>query len=361
MSSWDALAQLPLGVDGYELRRIDSATVSGWVRSTTVICLRGGGQEGLGEDVTYETEDHDAPNAAGATLPLAGDWTLESFSAQLASLDLFPAPPHAEVYRHYRAWAFESAALDLALRQAGLTLHAALDRRRPQPVTFVASVRLPEPPTLELIDLRLARHADLRFKLDPTPSWDAALIGELAARGIVATADLKGFYSGTTVDNPPDPVLYGLIAELLPDAWIEDPALTPQTDAVLAPHRDRITWDAPIHSVADVLALPFAPRMLNVKPSRFGTLRALLDFYDHCAEHAIGNYGGGQTELGVGRGQIQYLASLFHPDSPNDVAPAVYNLEPLPAEVPGTPLAPAPSATGFRWGEEPPASAAAGG
>ena len=116
-------------------------------------------------------------------------------------------------------------------------------------------MRLPEPPTLELIDARLARHPQLRFKLDPTASWDAALIGELAARGIVATADLKGFYAGTIVDNAPDPELYALVAGLLPDAWLEDPALVPETEAVLAPHRERITWDAPIHSVADVLAL----------------------------------------------------------------------------------------------------------
>ena len=67
-------------------------------------------------------------------------------------------------------------------------------------------------------------------------------------------------------------MLYRLIAEGLPDAWIEDPALdASRPTPVLAPHRDRITWDAPIHSVADVLALPFPPRMLNVKPSRFGT------------------------------------------------------------------------------------------
>jgi L-alanine-DL-glutamate epimerase-like enolase superfamily enzyme len=339
VSTWELVSGLPLQVERYRLERLDSPTVAGWVRSTTVVALVGGGHEGLGEDVTYEGEDHDALHAAGATLPLAGSWTLESFSAALATLDLFPAPPHAEVYRNYRAWAFEAAALDLALRQAGVALHEALGRR-PAPVSFVASVRLPEPPTLEVIDVRLARHPDLRFKLDPTASWDEVLIGELAARGIVATADLKGFYSGTVVDNAPDPVLYGLIAELLPDAWIEDPNLVAETEAVLAPYHDRITWDAPIHSVADVEALAFAPKMLNVKPSRFGTLRALLDFYDH---------GGGQTELGVGRGQIQYLASLFHPDTPNDVAPAGYNLDPLPAELAGSPLEPAPSATGFRW------------
>ncbi len=351
MSTWDTLSQLRLEVEGYSLRRLESPIVSGRVRVTTLIAMHGAGHEGLGEDVTYENDDHDALAAAGAVLALAGTWTLASFSAHLQTLDLFPAPPHDEVYRNYRAWGFEAAALDLALRQAGLPLHAALGRN-PSPVSFVASVRLPEPPTLELIDARLARHPQLRFKLDPTASWDAALIGELAARGIVATADLKGFYAGTIVDNAPNPELYALVAGLLPDAWLEDPALVPETEAVLAPHRERITWDAPIHSVADVLARPFPPRMLNSKPSRFGTLRALLEFYDYCAAQGIGIYGGGQTELGVGRGQIQYLASLFHPDTPNDVAPAGYNLDPLPAELPGSPLAPAPAAIGFRWGEQ---------
>jgi hypothetical protein len=354
MSSWGSVSELALEIDGYALERLEAPMVSGAVRSTTVIRLSGGGEDGLGEDVTYAPEDHDALHAAGAILPLAGRWTLASFSAHLAGLDLFPAPPHDEVYRNYRAWGYEAAALDLALRQSGLALHDALGRT-PRPVTFVASVRLPEPPTLEPIEARVARDADLRFKLDPTASWDAALLRELAARDLVATADLKGFYSGTVVDNPPDPVLYGLVASLLPAAWIEDPALTPETEPVLAPHHDRITWDAPIHSVADVLALPFPPRMLNVKPSRFGTLRALLDFYDHCAQQGIGNYGGGQTELGVGRGQIQYLASLFHPDTPNDVAPAGYNLEPLPPGLPGSPLPPTPAEVGFRWtavGEE---------
>jgi len=348
VSSFALIASLELEIDGYELRRLDSPITSGRMRSTTVIALQGRSEEGLGEDVTYANEDHDALGAAGPSLPLAGSWTIEGFSAHLDTLDLFPAPPGDEVYRNYRRWAFESAALDLALRQAGRPLHELLGRT-PRPVNFVASVRLPEPPTLAPVDARLARHAGLRFKLDPTPDWDAALIGELAARGLVATADLKGFYSGTVVDNAPDPALYERIAEGLPEAWIEDPALTEETERVLSPHRARITWDAPIHSVADVLALAFEPRMLNVKPSRFATLRALLDFYAHCEARGIGVYGGGQTELGVGRGQIQYLASLFHPDTPNDVAPAVYNLDPLPAELPGSPLAPAPSATGFRW------------
>ena len=89
-----------------------------------------------------------------------------------------------------------------------------------------------------------------------------------------------------------------------------------------------MTWDAPIHSVADIEALDWTPRMINVKPSRFGPLSRLFAAYDHLAAHGIGVYGGGQTELGPGRGQIQYLASLFHPDSPNDIGPVAATTSP---------------------------------
>jgi hypothetical protein len=56
-------------------------------------------------------------------------------------------------------------------------------------------------------------------------------------------------------------------------------------------------------------------------------------------------------ELGPGRGQIQYLASLFHPDGPNDVAPRAYNdPDPRPG-LPASPLEAAPEDVGFRWRE----------
>jgi L-alanine-DL-glutamate epimerase-like enolase superfamily enzyme len=348
LSTWDLLSGLEFELNSYSLERLDLQMGPEFVRSTTVIRLYGSDTEGLGEDVTYSGADHDALHAAGPLLPLQGDWTLATFAAHLATLDLFPAPPESEVYRRYRNWAYESAALDLALTQAGRPLHAVLGRE-PQPLRFVSSLRLPDPPTLEPIELRLAQHPDLNFKLDPTPAWDDALISAIGALDAVAVADLKGFYAGTIVDNPPDAALYGRVAEGFPNAWIEDPALNPDTEPVLAAHHDRITWDAPIHTVDDVRALAFAPKMLNIKPSRLGSIKELLDLYDYCAEHRIGNYGGGQTELGIGRGQIQYLASMFHPDAPNDVAPAAYNHVPLPSGLPGSPLAPAPSPTGFRW------------
>ena len=111
---------------------------------------------------------------------------------------------------------------------------------------------------------------------------------------------------------------------------------------MLEPHKDRFTWDAPIHSIADIEALPYPPRMVNVKPSRFGGVQALMDAYDYLAERGIGAYGGGQFELGPGRGHIQYLASLFHPDTPNDVAPGGYNLADPPAGPAGQPARAAP-------------------
>jgi hypothetical protein len=349
MSTWETLAGLQLQIDDYALEPLQATVSSEFERKSTHIRLRGAGEEGVGEDVTYDAVDHEILQAAGATLALAGRFTLESFCEQLAGLSLFPQPPQREVSARYRTWAYESAALDLALRQAKTSLHGVLDRE-PQPVRFVVSLRLGEPPTLQPIERRVALYPGLRFKLDPTSSWDDALIAQLVATGAVDSVDFKGYYSGSRVDQPADPVLYGRVAEAFPEAWIEDPALTPETDAVLAPYRARFSWDAPIHSIADIEALAYPPRMVNVKPSRLGGLRNLLDAYDYCAERGIGCYGGGQFELGVGRGQNQYLASLFHPDAPNDVAPTGFNLPQTPAGLPSSPLPPTPGASGFRWG-----------
>jgi L-alanine-DL-glutamate epimerase-like enolase superfamily enzyme len=347
-STWELLADLPLKVDAYRLEGLQANVSSEFERKSTVIRLSGAGQEGLGEDVTYDAVDHEILQAAGPTLALAGDWTIASFSEHLASLDLFPEEPQRDVSQRYRVWAYESAALDLALRQASTTLHEALGRE-PRPVRFVVSLRLGEPPSMAPLRQRLASCPDLRFKLDPTSSWDEQLISELVATGAVESVDFKGYYSGSIVDQAPDPALYRRVAEAFPDAWIEDPALTPETDAALEDHRARFSWDALIHSVQDIETLPYPPKMVNIKPSRLGGLRNLLDAFDYCADRGIGNYGGGQFELGVGRGQIQYLASLFHADAPNDVAPTGYNLPEVPSGLPSSPLAPELSETGFRW------------
>ncbi|HVW19561.1 MAG TPA: hypothetical protein VHB30_15065 [Solirubrobacteraceae bacterium] len=349
---WDRIAGLELTVGDYGLERLQRDVSSAFTRVSTVVRLRGAGAEGAGEDVVYQASDHEAQLAAGPVLPLAGSWTIESFCDHVEALDLFPAPPEMPASLRYRVWAYESAALDLALRQAGTTLHAALGREC-RPLRFVVSKRLGGDdggpaiaPLLALLD----EHPSLQFKLDPTPDWDAELLARLAATGAVESVDFKGQYVGTVVDNPPDAALYERVLAALPEAWIEDPHTGhADVDAVLAPHRDRVSWDAPIHSVADVEALPWPPRLVNVKPSRLGSLRELLAAYEHCEAHGIRMYGGGQFELGPGRGQIQYLASMFHPDGPNDVAPGGYN-DPVPAPgLPDPPLDPRPAAIGFAW------------
>ena len=348
MSLYDAVRDLPLVVEGYDVQLLELQARADFLRKTTVVRLRGGGEEGIGEDVTYDAVEHDRLQARGPDLPLAGSWTLHSFSEHLATLRLFAPEPERRVYLDYRRWAYESAALDLALRQAGRSLGAAVGRE-PHPIAFVVSMGLGSPPATERFDAWLELYPGLRFKLDANPEWPDELVAKLAATGAVDSIDLKGHYQGTSVDTPPDPTLYRRVAEGLPDAWLEDPALTDETVPVLEPHRDRVTWDAVIHSVDDVEALRWPPRTVNVKPSRFGSVQRLFAAYDYCAEHGIGAYGGGQWELGPGRGQIQLLAALFHPDTPNDVAPREFNLEPRPG-LPTSPLAVTPRTTGFLAG-----------
>jgi L-alanine-DL-glutamate epimerase-like enolase superfamily enzyme len=352
VATFDLLADLPLEVDGYSLEGLSKNVSSGFERLSTVVHLHGGGAEGVGEDVVYDGVDQTNLQDAGPTQPLSGRRTLGAFCELIDELDLFPVEPQrGEVSRLYRRWTFHSAALDLALRQAGKPLHEVLGREC-KPLTFVVSLRLGEPPTLDPIKRRLRIYPTLRFKLDPTSSWDPDLIASLVQTGSVDSVDFKSLYRGTVVDQPPDPVLYRRVVDAFPDAWLEDPdVVTSETAAVLADHHDRITWDAPIHSISDIEALPFAPRMVNIKPSRVGGLRKLCDTYDYCAANDIGAYGGGQFEIGPGRGQAQYLASLFHPDTPNDLAPADFNANDPPPGLSSSPLPVATSATGFRWGD----------
>jgi hypothetical protein len=348
MSTYERIADLPLTIDEYAFEVLSRSVSSGFERVSTVIHIRGGGEEGLGEDVTYDADLQHMQAERGPQLPLAGDWTFQSFSEHLGTLDTFPGAEPRDVFRNYRRWGFESAALDLALRQGGRSLADVLGREL-QPVRFVVSSRMGEPPTIEPVTRRLARYPDLRFKLDATPDWGDELIDGLLASGAVDSFDFKGTYKGTPVDAETDPAFYRRIAETFPEVWLEDPDLeTEAAREALRPFEDRITWDAPIHSVDDILAAPVLPRTVNLKPSRFGSVEALFAGYDFCAERGMGAYGGGQYELGVGRGQIQYLAALFHADAPNDIAPAGYDaIDPEPG-LPDSPLTPDPERTGFR-------------
>ena len=351
--NFEKLAALRLSVESYELEDRDR-TYGSFTRPSTIIHMRGGGEEGLGEDVVYDDLDHIALRDAGPIHDFTGVATLGEFCELAGGLDLFgDAPPVREFSRHYRRWAYESAALDLALRLAGTPLHEALGIEM-RPVTFVCSTRLgsfdeDSRSSTEPITERLAKYPSLRFKLDPENDWDEKLIAAIAEVAPVDVLDLKGHYRGTPVDVEIDPELYRAVAEAFPEAYLEDAWFDEETRPVLEPIIDRVTWDAPLHSLEDVKGLEFKPKAINSKPSRFGSLEEVLAVYDHCDRNGIKVYGGGQGEVGVGREQIQYLASLFHPDTPNDIAPSGYNDPSVPDGLPESPLEPKPAPAGFRW------------
>jgi hypothetical protein len=334
MPLWDQLRGLELNVEEVTTERMSVDVSTQFTRATTTVVLGGEGEHGRGEDVTYTAEDHDwFPD-----LDPPGRTTLGGLSAQLDELKLFDAEPKMKASADYRRWAFESAGLDLALRQNDLSLGAAVEREY-RPVRFVVSTRGDAFAWLE-------HNPELELKLDPENDWDRPFMERLTATGRVRVLDFKAYYTGTPVDVVPDPALYRAAVELFPHAVLEDASLDGECGEVLRGQEARLSFDAPIHSVADVRALPVEPGWLNIKPSRFGTTERLLECIEHCTAGGIHMYGGGQFELGLGRRHIQVLASLFYPDGPNDVAPRDYNMgDPRPG-LPQSPL-PQPDRIGF--------------
>lgn len=346
---YETVEDLTVSIDDYGLSRRERETSSGFTRVTTIVSLHGSGETGKGEDVTYDGEAHDTLHESLVEFPVVGEYTIDEFSEQLSECDLFlGTEPGQPIFRNYRQWAFESAALDLALKQAGTNLADHLDRTY-SPVRFVVSTRLEDPPTGDRVFDWLDRNPDLEFKLDPTSDWSADIIDRLADTDTVRILDLKGQYHGTTVDQPADPALYGRIIAAFPDALIEDPALDDETRPLFAGHENRVTWDYPIRSVETIEDLPWEPTWLNIKPSRFGSVQSLFATLEYCETHAIRMFGGGQFELGVGRDHLHTIASLFYPDAPNDVAPKGYN-DPEPSDaLQSSPLETPSNPRGLEW------------
>ena len=349
MGLYHHVADLELQIEGYELELLERDTSSEFVRTSTIVSLHGDGETGRGEDVTYDTEPHHELSEAKPDLSFESIDRFAEFSEVMADLDLFVGDgPKNPIYHSYRRWGFESAALDLALKQAGTDLATRLGTEY-SPVRFVASTRLGEPPTTDRVDTLLADNPDIEFKLDPTSEWTAEIVDHLADTGAVRTLDLKSAYEGTQVDQAADPGLYELLLDAFPEAVIEDPDLTAETRPLFDGEEGRVSWDALITGVESVEHLPWEPEWLNIKPSRFGSVESLFETIEYCQERSITMYGGGQFELGVGRQHLHALASLFYPDSPNDVAPRAYNDPDLTAGLARSPLPEPTNPVGLEW------------
>ncbi|MFT7484274.1 MAG: hypothetical protein ACI9F9_000114 [Candidatus Paceibacteria bacterium] len=340
---WARVKNLELQVEGYHLSPMELVTNTGFRRLTTEVCLQGGGFTGKGEEVAWGAEHQQAFRDRGSNLSLEGTQTLGEFSERLDGMELSPDSPPDKAWLDYRRWAFESAALDLALRQAGNGIDDQLGRRA-KPLHFAVSLGLSD---FGEIERRQAIHSNMRFKLDATPDWSAELCARLAQTEAVDVVDFKGAYSGTPVDVAADIDLYSRVLDAMPDVVVEDPHNRREILNLLQERNAKVAWDAPIHSMADVDAMPLVPQALNIKPSRFGTLRKLFEAYEQCAGRGLPTYGGGQFELGVGRRQIQLLAALFHAENSNDVAPGAYHRLEDPEPKPASPLALKVQAVGF--------------
>ena len=97
----NALLGLALEIEGVELERRELAVSPEFRRVTTTIHLHGGGEEGLGEDVTYQADLHDTfPEPA-----VAGEWTIASFSESLAGFSFFDTELPDNAANDYRRWA----------------------------------------------------------------------------------------------------------------------------------------------------------------------------------------------------------------------------------------------------------------
>jgi len=93
-----AVRGLALRIDGATTEILSLEISPEFTRKTTLVQLRGGGHEGVGEDVTYNPTEHDADRFQ--QLDLAGDWTLASLFGSPHEIDLFPAgEPDQPAYR----------------------------------------------------------------------------------------------------------------------------------------------------------------------------------------------------------------------------------------------------------------------
>ena len=356
MTLYNHITNLPFEITDYDIETIDREQLGGRTRTTTTVSLHGGDTTGRGEDVTYEAADHHAladaeAEADGPLFALVGEYTFGDFSARLDDFDFFPTrKPEREAFHHYRRWAIESAGLDLALKQADTNLAEALGREY-DPVRFVISSQLrgSETPTTDRVAAWLDSHPETELKVDVTAEWTPTLIEDLVTTDTVRILDLKGQYKGTPVDQPADPELYERVTEAFPEAIIEDPALTDKTEAVLAGEHARIAWDALITGTESIEALPFEPQWLNIKPSRFGTVKSLFETIEYCLANDVRMYGGGQGENAVGREHLHALASAFYPETPNDTAPSGYNDPGIDEELPPSPLSPPSNPRGLEW------------
>ena len=212
----------------------------GFERVSTTIVMRGGGHEGRGEDICYTPTDHDACRPA----PARG--RPRSPRSRAPRRRTCSRRPGLHAARDYRRWAFESAALDLALRQAGAA-------RRGRRAAGAAALRRLDAARRARLAGRATGSSSRSTRFRASGTWRTWTPGRDRAHPRVRS---QGALPRHPVDSVPDAAFHALIAGHFPEAVLEDVSLDADVLAALAGDLGRVSFDAPIHSLADVDALP---------------------------------------------------------------------------------------------------------
>jgi L-alanine-DL-glutamate epimerase-like enolase superfamily enzyme len=295
------LIELPLSVEKAHvaLDAIELPSYPDEPRPSSTIALAGGQQTGTGENVAWSRDDHHNFQRQIDT----GDYT------HRGSLGSFLRAIGAIVPDAYQRAAIESAAVDLALRQARTNLEelAASDF---SDTRYVRSFAASPDPLPELVAHR-EQNPEIEIKLDVHPAWEEETLERLANLRNISVLDFK--HQGT-------PATQTAVAEALPAPWLEDPGqLGERPSGILA---RRFSLDAALTSgnPEDMLRR-MNPAAVNLKVPRMGGVLALLRAAAFCEVEKRPFYFGGMFEVSVGRAQARELASLLAPGGPNDLAP----------------------------------------
>ena len=237
-----------------------------------------------------------------------------------------------------------------ALTQAGRPLHEVLGREA-RPLTFVVSLRLGEPPSLDPVNGRLKNYPTLRFKLDATSSWTPELIEALVATGAVDSIDFKALYRGTIVDQLPDPVLVSARRSRRSPTR----GSRTRTSSTRAPPRRSPTSTTGSPGTPRSTRSPTSSRsrsrrrMVNIKPSRIGGLPSCARPTTTAPSTASAPTAAGSSSSAPAAGRRSTSRRCFIPTRPTTSRRWAFTRTTHGPGLPASPLPPAPSAVGFRW------------
>jgi L-alanine-DL-glutamate epimerase-like enolase superfamily enzyme len=287
------LATLPVRVSSIRCTsgRVALADYPGG-RPCTLVALSGDDHTGFGENVAFS------------------DGEQQTFVYNVEGMLERAAGPVGAVLRpglkpHDRA-ALEGALIDLALRQAGMSLRD-LCGVEEAPLRWVRSF------AARADAAAYAKGIGGELKVDVHPGWPDEEIAALA-REAVAILDFKGEGRGEDCRR---------LSAAFPSAIFEDPPL--------GCAHERVAHDRSIVNERDVAIAVASGGWVNVKAPRMGGFLAVLEALALARGRA---YFGGMFEAGPGREQARALAALFCGDAPNDLAPLAGGMGAMSGESP---------------------------